>query len=269
MITTSLPHEDDGIQQILATIITSHTSDDEIVKTLYILWYLWKARNDKRFSNKNWTYWQVHNAANADYQTFVTVLQDETQKNNIVPRAYHNAGNTQVPTQPENLEANINLAAAILNNNNSSVTLTIEQPQPPLYRISMPNLLQGLKIYTDASIAPDTNPATNRIAGLGVFFINPGIHQNLNVYVKATLRSVSSVFTAEVAALALAGTIVRRINYQEATFLSDSQQLVTFINSNNEDQLPRWDAKFYTQTFKNAMEGGAYSHIEFSRLIGV
>jgi ribonuclease HI len=216
-----------------------------------------------------WTYWQVHNAANADYQTFVTVLQDETQKNNIVPRAYHNAGNTQVPTQPENLEANINLAAAILNNNNSSVTLTIEQLQPPLYRISMPNLLQGLNIYTDASIAPDTNPTTNRIAGLGVFFINLGIHQNLNVYVKATLRSVSSVFTAEAAALALAGTIVCRINYQEATFLSDSQQLVTFINSNNEDQLPRWDAKFYTQTFKNAMEGGAYSHIEFSRLIGV
>jgi hypothetical protein len=141
MITTSLPHEDDGIQQILATIITPHTSDDQIVKTLYILWYLWKARNDKRFSNKNWTYWQVHNAANADYQTFVTILQDETQKNNIVPRAYHNAGNTQVPTQPENLEANLNLAAAILNNNNSSVTLTIEQPQPPLYRISMPNLL--------------------------------------------------------------------------------------------------------------------------------
>jgi hypothetical protein len=76
--TSSLPHEDDGIQNILTTIITPQTSDDHMLQTLYILWYLWKARNDKRFHNKKWIVGQVHHFANVDLHITQTVLQDDT-----------------------------------------------------------------------------------------------------------------------------------------------------------------------------------------------
>jgi hypothetical protein len=74
--TSSLPHEDDGIQNILSTIITPQTNDDHLIKILNILWYLWKARNDKRFNNKCWTTRQLHHVANADFTIAQSVLQE-------------------------------------------------------------------------------------------------------------------------------------------------------------------------------------------------
>jgi hypothetical protein len=74
--TSSLPHEDDGIQNILSTIITPKTSDDHLIKILNILWYLWNARNDKRFNNKCWIARQVHHTANADFTIAQSVFQE-------------------------------------------------------------------------------------------------------------------------------------------------------------------------------------------------
>jgi hypothetical protein len=44
----------------------------------------------------------------------------------------------------------------------------------------------------------------------------------------------------------------------EATFLSDNQQLVSYVNLVHEKSIPRWDAKFYTQTFINAGHARSY-----------
>jgi hypothetical protein len=74
--TYSLPHEDDGIQNILSTTITPQTNDHHLIKILNILWYLWKARNDKRLNNKCWSARQVHHAANADFTIAQSVLQE-------------------------------------------------------------------------------------------------------------------------------------------------------------------------------------------------
>jgi hypothetical protein len=74
--TSSLPHEDDGIQNILSTIITPQTSDDHLIKILNILWYLWNARNDKGFNNKCWIARQVHHTTNADFTIAQSVLQE-------------------------------------------------------------------------------------------------------------------------------------------------------------------------------------------------
>jgi hypothetical protein len=94
------------------------------------------------------------------------------------------------------------------------------QPQPPLFRVQMPAVLQGLRIYTDASLIPDQNLPAIRNAGIGVYLVSSGLHHNFNVHIKAFLLRVSSVFTAEATALAFAGIIVTRLQTEEATFLS-------------------------------------------------
>jgi hypothetical protein len=67
--TDNLPHELDGIQLILQFVLPNSTTDALFNKILITLWYLWKARNDYRFSRKNWTPWQVHHAVQAHIST--------------------------------------------------------------------------------------------------------------------------------------------------------------------------------------------------------
>ena len=61
----NLPDEDDGVQIILSTFITTSVSDYLLQKILTTMWYIWKARNHTRFARKNWTPWQVHHAVAA------------------------------------------------------------------------------------------------------------------------------------------------------------------------------------------------------------
>lgn len=78
--TSDLPHEQDGVQEMLPIILGQHTSSYQMQVTLTTLWYIWKARNDKRFNNKNWMVRQVHNAVAADIKaSLLYVLQDDEQ----------------------------------------------------------------------------------------------------------------------------------------------------------------------------------------------
>lgn len=107
----------------------------------------------------------------------------------------------------------------------------------------MPTMLEDLRIYSDASLFP------NRNGGLEVFLNRTRSQNGFNIYIKASLITISSVFTAEATTFALAGVIFDWLNITEASFISDSQQLVTYINSNSTTPIPRWDAEFYTQNF--------------------
>jgi hypothetical protein len=40
-----------------------------MIKTLLLLWYIWKARNDQHFQRKVWTFMEVHHAAQAHFNT--------------------------------------------------------------------------------------------------------------------------------------------------------------------------------------------------------
>jgi hypothetical protein len=188
-----------------------------MVKILYILWYIWKARNDKKFNNKNWTIWKIHHAANADCQVTRSVLQDVIHSS-ITEQTSHLTHQNEVhlpgcTNMQEHRRTNIEEDHIPFR---TYQHFCRDMPQLPLYRICTPAMLQGLNIYTDASIPPDQTIMVNHNAGLGVFLQSSGPLHNFNVYIQANLAFVSSVFTAEAAALALAAILVRRLNISEA-----------------------------------------------------
>jgi hypothetical protein len=106
--------------------------------------------------------------------------------------------------------------------------------------ISLLTDLDGIRVYIYASISPDQNQLITRNAGVGVFLIGSNLGHRFNVYIKAHLPSASSVFMAEAAALALAGTILHRLDINEASFLYDNnQQLATYMNTTSNEDIPR------------------------------
>lgn len=99
-------------------------------------------------------------------------------------------------------------------------------------------LIQGVRCYTDASLTPDHTPQPPRSAGLGIFFVNPQVRPTQTIYIKAHVSGVHSVLMAEAAALSLAATISDHLNYTNTTFLSDCQQLVQFLNEDDQSHPP-------------------------------
>lgn len=124
-------------------------------------------------------------------------------------------------------------------------------PTPPLYRLRIPALLPGSRCYTDASTPPDSPLQVPRRAGLGVFIIDTQFQPTATIYIKAVLNASTSVLMAEAAAIALAAQVVSALDIRNMSFPTDNQQLVKFLNSNNHDTPPRWDTKFFTQSFIN------------------
>jgi ribonuclease HI len=58
---------------------------------------------------------------------------------------------------------------------------------------------------------------------------------------------------AEAAALALAALVTDKLGFQQVHFLSDSQQLVHFLNAQDRSNPPQWRIKYYTHMFINSM----------------
>lgn len=50
--TNNLPIEDDGVQMTMGVLMTNNPTEDLLCKVLFILWYIWKARNDNRFQRR-------------------------------------------------------------------------------------------------------------------------------------------------------------------------------------------------------------------------
>jgi len=73
--TNNFPPEIDGIQMSLSLMTTPNPSDDILSKTLFTLWYIWKARNDNRFNRRTWTSTQIHQRAKAHMHTYLEALQ--------------------------------------------------------------------------------------------------------------------------------------------------------------------------------------------------
>jgi hypothetical protein len=52
----------DGVQHIIPNLFSPYPTEQTLTKTLLLLWYIWKVRNDQRFQRKIWTSLQVHRA---------------------------------------------------------------------------------------------------------------------------------------------------------------------------------------------------------------
>ena len=131
--------DEDGVQQTLPAFLTPAPTESTLCTTLFLLWYIWKARNDQRFQRKTWTSFQVHKVAAAHQQTHLSACLEHRQS--TTSRDPHH------PNSPQDNPAN-------------------------RYLVQLPSSLSGFRCYTDASTLPDTPHNTNRSAGLGIFIVN-------------------------------------------------------------------------------------------------
>jgi hypothetical protein len=219
-----LPSEQGGVQESLAQLIIQQTSNEQMMIILTTMWYIWKARNDRRFHNKSWTVWQVHHEVAADIDAnslheqhqdgrVQHLLQPDVQPLNqdeaqVTVHDLH-AGNRQQDDVHFGLGNFLPFAGQSTRRTDANQPQNQALPESviismPVHRVLLPALLQGARCYTDASTQPDTPQQVTRRAGLGVFIVNS--HLQSTIYIKAAMTGTTSVLTAEAAALALAAS---------------------------------------------------------------
>jgi hypothetical protein len=145
-------------------MITPNPSDDLLFKTLFILWYIWKARNDNIINRRNWTSHQIHQAAKAHMHTHLEALHDKAAPALILqPRDDVNLA--ALPTNNSGMPNSI--AGTSRGQAHREATASVHFDR---FLIPFRTTLQGYRCYIDASTQPDNaNPITCR-AGLGIFY---------------------------------------------------------------------------------------------------
>ena len=139
----TLPQEVDGIQNILHLLINDNTPDTILCKTLYILWYIWKARNDYCFNRKEWSPIQVHKVVES-YMAHLELNSPQTSVSFSQP---------------------IGMQSPVLQVTNST-------SGGNQYFCSNLVFLQGSRCYVDVSIALDNHNINTNVARLGMFILN-------------------------------------------------------------------------------------------------
>lgn len=254
LLTSNLQQEEDGVHEILSAIITSNTKDDEIQR---IILYGTFGKRGTTFASiiKKWSALQVHYATAAEIKLTMSDLIDNRDQNADI---LTNAGTEETPIledsrlqdmqnsmRNDTIENNGHnhdqmgqqtdflFAGTTSQGSNHNEEQATNLPRPPHYRISLPATLPGTRCYTDASTTPDNNMQVERPAGLGIFMLTGRLNNTSTIYIKAKMRSCNTVIMAEAAALALAAQILRALDVQQPNFLSDNQQVVTFLNGVN------------------------------------
>jgi hypothetical protein len=124
-------------------------------------------------------------------------------------------------------------------------------PRINAYQVRILALLPGYRCYVDASTAPDQPNQQPKLADLGVFILNIQEQPTEAIYIRAHLQACTSVIMAKAASLALASMLLDRLNLSGVNFLSDSEQLVHFLNKDDLSNPLDWRIKPYTQQFYN------------------
>lgn len=203
------------------------------------LWYIWRARNDLRFKNRKWSVLQVQFAVDAKINA---VLQQKNKAESI-----------------------FNATASQMNGSSYAGTQvdTANQICGQQFVCCLPGSLSGTRSYIDASTPPDDPALTPRVAGLGIFILDPAGPSK--IFIKAQVRQINGVRMAEVASLALAAMIVSRLNVMNPSFLTDNLILAAYFNSSDLGSPPRWDIRPFTQRVLNIMANSSYRVLKIHR----
>lgn len=135
--TRNIPPEDEGIQQSLLHLIPQHATEDTLVRTLFTLWYIWKARNNLHFNRKQWTPSQVHQAAQSHINNHYLAA---------LPTAPGATSCTPARLQPQHQHA-------------TNIRISYNPQQVNNYTIDTLACLQGTRCYIDASTEADNTYA--------------------------------------------------------------------------------------------------------------
>ena len=203
LLTHNLPEEPDGVQDTLTHILTPTLSQSTFHLFITILWYIWKARNDKCFNDKQWSITYLHSQAQADNNVHLTLTPTAISLNTQFTQRTPPIGNT---TQ---------------HNNNTS-----------------PDTVTATCCYTDASIPSQPLIIGTTPIGLGVIFqgILPAGHRKLCI--KAQVRLQAEVLQAELMAANLAVQVAALLWIHNCNLATDSQILAQWLNRSQPTQNP-------------------------------
>jgi len=181
-LSNHIPEEEDGVQLSLSFLFQNDITDHDLCNKLFLLWYIWKARNDTKFQRKTWTANQIKLAAAAHINAHLDALQN-----------------------PVSLDISLHT-----NNTSAGIEQRSFQTSDP-FLVSFPSSFLGTRCYTDAATLPDNHTSGTTQAGLEVFIINTDENPPTSIFVKALLQESSSVLMAESAALTLATNLLNQI----------------------------------------------------------
>ncbi|CAN6177724.1 unnamed protein product [Urochloa humidicola] len=224
--TDQLPLGQHGVQQEVSSLITPSTSLQEIQRIITTMWFLWKARNDLRFNNKEWKVSQVLHAVKADMHiTHISSQELLTQ-------------------QP----------APILPQNTTS-------PHGSTHAFFV-----GARCFVDASITPDVQRYNPRQAGLGIFIEAPQQSTLNKILIQATIETALDPLQAEAHALTLASAIIKTLQLPSVQYMTDSKLLATNLQREDPvTQAADWRIRHLLADFLYNSEMAVFSVIKIPR----
>lgn len=189
----------------LSFILTNNFSDDILQEIFTRLWYLWKARNDFRF-NKKWSVSRLNHEVQADIATSILYTSHASSNRNM----------TSLSSAPTNVNGS---------------TFPVVVPSLLLMQdLSNCQYWQSFVFaYADATLQPDGQGSSSRIAGLGVLVDLRSTSISCCLQVLGSVR-VDSVVMAGLAALLLAAKFLSVLQIQSEGIGSDCLQAVRLLH---------------------------------------
>ncbi|CAN6335055.1 unnamed protein product [Urochloa humidicola] len=193
--TNQLPQGGQGVQQEVSSLITNQTPMQEIQRLITTLWFIWKARNELRLNRKKWSVPHVLHLITADIH------------------------NSQIFTHEHSAQPSQTTPAAM----------------PSALHTNTLQISAGTKCYTDAAITPDVQRYNPRPAGLGILIQGSTDTLHRCTLIQAINETALDALQAEAYALTLASAVIKALQIQQVSYMTDSQILAT--NLQHEDPI--------------------------------
>jgi len=227
----ALPSSERGLHIQIATILQQGPSQATTGMIFSIMWCLWKARNDLRFNNLNWSIDRVLHEAMA------------------IDNAY------SLPIQPGYESQHTHTPPPISN-----------WPIPGATNAANTHMEDELKIFCDASVCLQNSPGSNQ-TGIGILVLSKST-QNVSSasFFQVAIRRTLEPLEAEARALLLGAKLAVALNLQVATLLTDNQVLASVIQARSPRTQPgHWSLRPVIAEFQELASTRRFSVIKIGR----